>query len=187
MHATVCDYIADLVQNSVEAGATRIGLKLETGPAQVLVTVADNGCGMDAAQLQRAEDPFFSAPGKHDSRRVGLGLPLLRQAADTTGGTLQILSAPGEGTTVSFSFDTQHVDTPPLGDLTGTLLTLLALPGNYDRTVQRCAVTGQYVVARHELLETLGDLENAMNLALAREYLASQEMELEPRPTAFSL
>jgi len=179
MHATVCDYIADLVQNAVEAGASRIGLEIETGPVQVAVTVSDNGCGMDAARMRRVEDPFFSAPGKHDQRRVGLGLPLLRQAVDATGGTMEVRSAAGEGTMVFFRFAAQHVDTPPLGELAGTLLTLLALPGCYELTVRRRATAGDYTVARHELLETLGDLENAVNLALAREYLAAVEQELE--------
>ena len=63
MHATVCDYIADLVHNAVEAGATCIGLDAATDATQIAVTVTDNGCGMDPVELQRAEDPFYSAPG----------------------------------------------------------------------------------------------------------------------------
>ena len=169
MHATICDYIADLVQNAVEAGATRVTLEIDTQAEQVSATVADNGC---------------SAPGKHDRRRVGLGLPLLRQATEATHGDMEVRSAPGQGTTVSFRFDAQHMDTPPLGDLAGTLLTLMALPGSYDLAVHRRAPAGDYAVARHELTETLGDLENAVNLALARQYLAALERELDipPRP-----
>ena len=186
MHATVCDYIADLVHNAVEAGATRVTLEVETQVEQVAVRVADNGCGMDAAQVRRAENPFFSAPGKHDRRRVGLGLPLLRQATEATHGDMEVRSAPGQGTTVSFCFDTQHVDTPPLGDLAGTLLTLMALPGSYDLAVHRRAPVGDYAIARHELTETLGDLENAVNLARARQDLTALERELvvPPRPRA---
>ena len=183
MHATVCDYIADLVHNAVEAGATRVGLEIETRAEHVAVTVEDNGHGMDAAQLQRAANPFFSEPGKHDHRRVGLGLPLLRQAAEATHGSLDVRSAPGQGTTVAFRFDSQHVDVPPLGDLAGTLLTLMALPGGYDLAVRRSSPAGNYAIARHELQDTLGDMENAANLSLARQYLAGLEQELEAPPT----
>ena len=179
MHATVCDYIADLVHNAVEAGATQVGLEIETQAERVAVTVADNGCGMDAERLQRAADPFFSGPGKHDRRRVGLGLPLLRQAAEATRGAMEVRSTPGQGTTVAFRFDAQHVDAPPLGDLAGTLLTLMALPGGYELAVHRRTPAGDYAVARRELQETLGDMENAMNLALARQYLAGLEQDLE--------
>ena len=178
MHATVCDYIADLVHNAVEAGASRVGLELETHTERVSVTVADNGCGMNEAQLRRAADPFFSAPGKHDRRRVGLGLPLLRQATEATRGAMEVRSVPQQGTTVSFRFDARHLDTPPLGDLAGTLVTLMSLPGDYELTVQRRAPAGDYAVARGELLETLGDLDNAMHLALARQYLTALERDL---------
>jgi len=184
MHATVCDYIADLVHNSVEAGATRVALEISTGPEQIAVSVIDNGCGMDDAQVLRAQNPFFSTPGKHDWRRVGLGLPLLQQAADATGGMLAVRSAPGTGTTVTFSFSARHVDAPPLGNLAGTLLTLLALSGSYELTVQRRSPTNTYTVARQALLETLGDLEHALNLALAREFLESLELEIAPQPHA---
>ncbi len=178
MHATVCDYIADLVHNAVEAGATQVGLEIETRTERVAVTVADNGCGMSAERLQLAHNPFFSEPGKHNRRRVGLGLPLLQQATDATRGDLDVRSAPGRGTTVAFRFDAQHVDTPPLGDVPGTLLTLMALPGSYDLAVHRRSAAGDYAIARHELQETLGDMQDAMNLRLTRQYLTGLEQEL---------
>jgi hypothetical protein len=178
MHATVCDYIADVVQNAVEAGATRIDLEIGTGPDRVMVQVSDNGKGMDEERLRQARDPFFSEAGKHDQRRVGLGLPLLCQAVEALDGAIDLQSAPGRGTTVAFRFDAHHVDAPPTGDLPGTLCCLLALPGEHDLAVRRHTPAGGYTVERGELLAALGDLDEALNLALARQYLTALEREV---------
>jgi hypothetical protein len=175
VHASVCDSIADLVQNALEAGAARIELDVYTGPDTVEVRVTDNGKGMDEATLAKAADPFYSEPGKHDRRRVGLGLPLLYQTAEAVNGTVEIRSAPGQGTTVRFAFDARHLDTPPLGDLPATVLGLMAFAGDYDLTLTRRTPSDRYTLSRSQLIEALGDLEAAGNLTLAKDYLKSQE------------
>jgi hypothetical protein len=177
MHASVCDYIADLVQNSIEAGATQIGLTLETLEEQLKVCVKDNGKGMDAAKLKQAQDPFFSEPGKH-RRRVGLGLPLLYQAAESTGGMVNIESAPGCGTTVKFSFNLNHPDTPPLGSFALTLTSLMSFDGEYNLTVKRTTSEGSYEISRYELIDALGTLTEAGNIMLMRKFISSQEESL---------
>ena len=182
MHASVCDTIADLVQNAVEAGASRVELDVYTGPDTVKVRVADNGKGMDQATLAKAVDPFYSEAGKHDHRRVGLGLPLLYQTAEAVNGTVDIQSAPGKGTTVGFVFDARHLDTPPLGDLPGTVLGLMAFSGAYELILNRSTPSDSYTLLRSELIETLGNLEEASNLILARDFLKAQEAELTSAP-----
>jgi hypothetical protein len=179
MHASVCDYLADVVQNAVEAGATRIELVMTTGSEKLEVRVSDNGKGMDAAQLARAGDPFYSEPGKHSRRRVGLGLPLVHQAAAATGGEVEMTSQPGHGTAIRFSFDPRHVDMPPLGDLPTTLVGLMTFPGDYDLAIQRRTPAGDYGATRHELIEALGNLCEAGNIQLARQFIASQEASLK--------
>jgi hypothetical protein len=171
----VCDTLSDLVQNSVEAGASCVDVGVYTGPDRVEVQVADNGKGMDAATLAKAVAPFYSEAGKHVRRRVGLGLPLLFQTAEAVNGSADIQSAPGEGTTVRFTFDATHLDTPPLGDLASTVLGLMALSGTYDLILTRKTPADGYTVSRRELAETLGNLEEAANLVLAHAYLKSQE------------
>ena len=109
MHASVCDTLSDLVQNAIEAGASRTELTVYTGPDRIEVRVADNGKGMDEETLARAVEPFYSEAGKHDRRRVGLGLPLLYQTAEAVNGTVKIWSKAGEGTTVRFTFDAKHL------------------------------------------------------------------------------
>ena len=178
MHATLCDYLADIVQNSIEAGASRITIELIEDGEQVKIAVTDNGKGMDAARQARIWDPFYSEPGKHNHRRVGLGLPLLRQAVEATGGEIALTSSVGKGTSIRFTFDARHLDTPPLGDLPSTMLGLLAHDGAYDLCLTRARFGQTYAISRAELAEVLGDLREAGNLVLARDFLRSQEDDL---------
>jgi signal transduction histidine kinase len=75
VHASVCDLLADLVQNAVEAGASQVTVEVDTDRDAVRVTVTDNGKGMDQTTMSRAMDPFYSEAGKHDWRRVGWAFP----------------------------------------------------------------------------------------------------------------
>jgi anti-sigma regulatory factor (Ser/Thr protein kinase) len=117
-------HVLDILQNTVEAGATRVTLTIhEDLPADRLtITVADNGRGMDAATVARVTDPFYTT---RTTRHVGLGLPLYAMAAEQAGGRLRIESQPGVGTTVRAEFQLSHPDRQPLGDMPGTLLAFL--------------------------------------------------------------
>jgi hypothetical protein len=179
MHATVCDYLADLVQNAIEAGAMCITLNLRTGKERWVARVRDNGKGMDMARLAQARDPFFTEPGKHDRRRVGLGLPLLDQAVTAMGGALRLRSRPGVGTSVTFCFNPAHIDAPPLGNLPSTLSGLMTFEGGYDLIVRRAAPAGCYRISRNELIHALDNLVEAENIQLATRYIASQEASLK--------
>lgn len=178
MHATVCDIIADLVQNSVEAAASLVELDVHTGPDMLKIRVADNGKGMDEATLAKSMDPFYSEAGKHDHRRVGLGLPLLLQTVEAAGGKADIRSAPGEGTTLDFTFNTSNIDMPPFGDLSDTALVLMASRGGHELILRRVTPNDAYTVRRSDLIAALGDLETSGNLVLARQYMRSQEQNL---------
>lgn len=180
MHASVCDIISDLAQNAVEADATRVEVEVATSPDTIHVRIRDNGKGMSKDTLEKAKDPFYSESGKHDHRRVGLGIPLLLQTADAVGGKVDINTEPGKGTTVDFTLSAKHLDTPPLGDLPATTLGLMTFGGAYDLTLRRSTPTDGYTVSRSELIDALGDLERAGNLIMAREYLRSQEENLNP-------
>jgi anti-sigma regulatory factor (Ser/Thr protein kinase) len=122
-------HILDIAENSLRADAKKIEIIVARDPLQDLlrIEVIDDGKGMDAATLVKVRDPFFSTRHK----KTGLGIPLLTQAAEQTGGSLTIESIPGKGTRVTVTFPWSHLDRPPMGSMIDTVLALIA--GNSDR------------------------------------------------------
>ncbi len=121
-------HILDIAENSINAGATRIVIRIEEDLARDIysLSVEDNGRGMDGEVLPRAEDPFFTSwEDRKNGKRFGLGIPLLKQAALECGGEFRLDSEPGRGTTLLASFRHSHVDRKPLGDLGATMLSLM--------------------------------------------------------------
>lgn len=117
-------HILDLAENSLNAGATLVTIDLveDSAADRLTLQVADNGHGMSAEDTQRAADPFFTT---RTTRRVGLGLPFLKQAAEMCQGSFKIESTLGIGTTVTATFGQSHIDRMPLGDAPGTILSLV--------------------------------------------------------------
>ena len=116
--------VLDVAENSVAAGSTltSITVEIDTAKRLLAVTIDDNGKGMDEETVRRVTDPFYTT---RTTRKVGLGLPLFREAAEATGGALHIRSQPGRGTTVRATFTLGHIDLAPLGDMTGTVVGLV--------------------------------------------------------------
>jgi len=122
-------HILDILQNSLRAGATRIGLEVneESLSHRLTFTITDNGKGMSEETRTNATDPFFTS---RTTRRIGMGLPLLKQNAEQTGGHVSIESEEGKGTQVTALFHRDHIDCPALGDLVGTVvMTVTSNPG----------------------------------------------------------
>lgn len=117
-------HLLDIAENSVSAQARSIEITVtESLPEDRLeLSVQDDGRGMDAETAARAVDPFHTS---RTTRKVGLGLPLLKAAAQACNGDLTIQSQPGVGTRVCVDFQNSHIDRMPLGDLAGTFLSLL--------------------------------------------------------------
>lgn len=167
--------ILDIVQNSLAAGALHVGIALIEGEdGRLRMTVCDDGCGMHADTLRRVTDPFCTS---RKTRKVGMGIPLLRLAAEQTGGSLTIESVSadddpiGHGTVTTATFDTKHIDMTPLGDVISTLITILQghpdvdyvflhetprLHVRLDTRELRC-VLGDVSLAQYEVLEWIGD------------------------------
>jgi len=117
-------HILDIAENATQAGATLIEIDISEDRDKDLleISIRDNGKGMDAEMLRHATDPFVTT---RTTRRVGMGLPLLQQAAREAGGDLRITSEPGKGTRVVATFQKSHIDRRPLGDMGATLTTLI--------------------------------------------------------------
>lgn len=181
MHFSLCDFILDVTQNSVEAGASDIEVDLVEDEDGISVRVADDGRGMTEEELSRALDPFYTNGEKHPGRKVGLGLPFLVQAVEAVAGEWSLKSRKGKGTEVRFSFPSGHVDTPPLGDVAGLFRSMLAFPGSHEMRIRRRRTDGidgagtEYELSRSEIEEAAGDLTEASSLILLGRYLESLE------------
>lgn len=119
-------HILDIVENSVRAGASNVWIEIQENE-RLVILIKDDGRGMSEETLKHLFDPFFTT---RQERRTGLGLSLYREAARRANGDVIVCSALGAGTTVRADFETNHIDRAPLGDVAGTLVTLMALyPG----------------------------------------------------------
>lgn len=178
MHWTIAHMILDLVQNSIEASAKEIQLDFLEQEDTLQIAIIDDGCGMDENRRAAALNPFYTEPGKHPGRRVGLGLPFLLQTVEQTGGTYGLESEPDSGTSVRFSLDTAHVDSPPLGDVPELFVDLMCYGGEYELRIRRQKGDTSYTISRGELQEILGDISTIGNRALALDFLRDWESAL---------
>ena len=120
--------ILDVAENSVKAGATLTQILITEHDNVMTIEFVDDGCGMSEEVVRSVTDPFYTT---RTTRKVGMGVPLLKLACEQTGGNLTIESVTQEenpaqhGTHVTATFYTDHIDFTPLGDVCGTILTLI--------------------------------------------------------------
>ena len=131
MMRELADNIMDIAQNSISAGAklTEVHVKISHVADLITITFRDDGCGMDEELVKSVIEPFTTT---RKTRKVGLGLPLLKQTAEMTGGTMDIQSAVGVGTVVTATFGLGHIDRPPLGDVAGAWFSLVVMNPEKD-------------------------------------------------------
>jgi hypothetical protein len=153
----LCFHLLDLVQNSVAAGARTIRLDIrESGADDSLVlAVTDDGHGMDRQTLLKVQDPFFTSKS---FKKVGLGIPLLKATTQYCRGDFRITSRPGQGTQVRARLQKSHVDCPPMGDLEGTLLSLLASLEGADLRFTYHSDRGEFSLASDDIRAQAGGL-----------------------------
>lgn len=131
MMRELADNILDIAQNSISAGAKLVEIEISVSHREDAVELVfrDDGCGMSEELVRAVTDPFTTT---RKTRKVGLGLPLLKMTAEATGGDFAIESQVGRGTTVRARFGLSHIDRPPMGDTAGTLFTLVLMNPNID-------------------------------------------------------
>ncbi|MEA5011316.1 MAG: ATP-binding protein [Angelakisella sp.] len=149
--------VLDIAQNSVRAQASLICIKVEEDPDmdRLAITIEDNGCGMTEEQAARVQDPFFTT---RTTRKVGLGVPFFKMAAELTGGGLTIQSQPGKGTTVLATFGLSHIDRMPLGDISGTVAALIQCNPDIDFVYTRRIGQRSVTADTREFRKILGDI-----------------------------
>ncbi len=173
-------HILDIAENALRANATRIEIVISSDTKNDLLTVeiGDNGRGMDPDTMAKVRDPFFTTKGK----KTGLGVPLIAQAAEQAGGKLAIESTPGKGTRVTASFQLSHVDRPAVGDIAGTVMTLIAGHPDVDVVYEE---RRDGVVCRLDTAEIKQELEgmpinepsvlDALRTLLKRDFILTNE------------
>ena len=120
--------ILDITENSVKAGASLTEITLTENDETLLICIKDDGCGMSEETVKAVIDPFYTT---RTTRKVGLGIPLLKLASEQTGGHIKIESQVADennnahGTKVEALFYKKHLDFTPLGDIISTLTTLI--------------------------------------------------------------
>ncbi|MCR4430006.1 MAG: ATP-binding protein [Tepidanaerobacteraceae bacterium] len=150
-------HILDIVQNSINAGATLIEIIIDEDEKNDILTIEikDNGRGMDESTLKKVKDPFFTT---RTTRKVGLGVPLFEQAAKSCGGKLDIFSKVGEGTSIRASFVRSHIDRPPIGSMSDTMILLVATNPEIDFLYRHRVDNNEFVLDTREIKNTLQDV-----------------------------
>lgn len=169
-------HVLDIAGNSVSAGASLVTIRVKNRPPEICITVEDNGRGMDEEFLRRVSDPFTTT---RTTRKVGLGLPLFKLAAEQTGGSFAIKSAPGKGTTVEAKFSYGNIDTPPVGDMAGTMITLIQGSPDIDFIYAYEGTAGAFEMDTREMRELLGGvpLSEPEVLSFISGYITQNEAE----------
>ncbi len=158
--------VLDIAQNSVSANASLIEIELieNSKTNDLLIGVYDNGKGMTPEQVESVRDPFFTT---RTTRKVGMGIPLFKFAAEMTGGKLEIESEVGVGTRVRAQFKTDHLDFTPIGDMTSTMISLITMNLHIDFLYTRKLDDKAFTVDTRQLKEILGDVPlNEPSIAL---------------------
>ena len=156
----------DIAQNSVSANASLIEIELieNSKTNDLLIGIYDNGKGMTPEQVENVRDPFFTT---RTTRKVGMGIPLFRFAAEMTGGSFEIESEVGVGTRVRACFKTDHLDFTPIGDMASTMISLITMNLHIDFLYRRKLDDKEFTVDTRQLKEILGDVPlNEPSIAL---------------------
>ena len=172
--------VLDIANNSIRAEASLIEIiiQIQRDLDKLTITIADNGCGMTQEQISRVEDPFFTT---RTTRKVGLGVPFFKMAAESTGGSFQIQSTPGAGTKVTAEFGLSHIDRMPLGDMNSTVHTLITLNTQIDFLYHYSFDDKDFTLDTREFREILNDvpLNSPEVSAYIKEYLQENQYEVD--------
>ena len=171
--------ILDITENSVKAKATLTKIDITETADTLCITISDNGTGMPPEIVKGVENPFYTT---RTTRKVGMGIPLLKMAAEQTGGRFKITSkcidedSVNHGTCVEAVFNKNHIDFTPLGDTAATVTTLIQ--GHPDTDFKFTHTVGENSVTldTREMRQILGDipLNSYEVIKWAEEYLREQ-------------
>lgn len=153
--------VLDIAMNSVKAKAENILIKLVEADGKLTLIIEDDGCGMSEETVKNVMNPFYTT---RTTRSVGMGVPLLKLAAEQTGGGITIASVSEtdnpekHGTTVTAEFCMNHLDFTPVGDMVSTVTTLIQGSPHIEWRFEHITEKGSVELDTRELREILGDV-----------------------------
>ena len=172
--------ILDVAENSTRAhaGLVEIEVAIDTGADSLTVVIRDDGCGMTEEQVLKVTDPFYTT---RTTRKVGLGIPFFKQAAESTGGSFCIKSKIGAGTEVKAVFGLSHIDRMPLGDINATIHTLMVFHDETEFCYTYSYDGREFVLDTREIKKILGNvpLKEAEVSGFIKEYLDTNKAEAD--------
>ena len=150
--------VLDIAYNSIRANASLIEISIYESEKnnEIMIEIKDNGDGMTSEQVEKVTNPFYTT---RTTRQVGLGIPLLKQNAELTGGYLIIESKIHQGTIVKTRFQKNHIDTPMMGNIVETMTTLIQANKNIDYIFHYQSDNVEFQMNTKEMKDILGDVE----------------------------
>ena len=172
--------ILDIAQNSIaaEAGLVEIDVEEDHSCDRLTIRVKDNGKGMSEDFLKEVQNPFVTT---RTTRKIGLGISFLKEAAEITGGSIEIISEPGVGTTLTAIFGLNHIDRQPLGNLTQTIITLVSLNPEIEFIIRYKVGEDEFIFSTQEVKVLLGDdasLNSPPIVVFLTEYISEHILNL---------
>lgn len=170
-------HILDIAENSVRADARHVLIEITDSQAddRLVIRIRDDGCGIDLGC--KADDPYFTSK---EGKRFGLGIPLLRQAAELCEGFMEIGPLPEGGTEVRVEFRRSHIDLMPLGDLGSTVAVLVGGHPDVDFEFVMVRDRRLYSFTTAKLREELEGVP--LNVPQVLEYIRQEIQEASRRP-----
>ena len=172
--------VLDVAENSIraEASLVEILVTIDLEENMLKVQIIDDGKGMTKEQMAKVTDPFFTT---RTTRKVGLGIPFFKLAAEATGGSFQIESEVGKGTKVTTIFKLDHIDRMPLGDINSTIHTLVVYNPQTDFLYRYTYGQESFELDTRQIKEILGGvpLDAPEVSAYIKEYLDENKLETD--------
>lgn len=172
--------VLDIAQNSIKAGAKLVEITVSenVNVNQMVIEIKDDGSGMTAQQVESVTNPFFTT---RTTRKVGLGVPLFKMAAEMTGGTFKITSALGAGTCVLATFVYDSIDRMPLGSMADTVVSLVQCNPSIDFVYKHSFDDKSFVMDTREFKQILGDVQmNDLSvLTFVKEFIVENYDEIK--------
>jgi len=151
-------HLLELLMNSIEHGATKIILKIfdSVKDNRIYFELTDDGDGMDEEFVKAVTSPFSTS---RNTRKIGMGLAFLKALVEGCNGHLDITSKVGEGTTIKFDVQKDHIDLPPYGDIGEDIYMCFNKNPNITIYFEYKTDLGCFIFDINAIIEEIGQLD----------------------------